>query len=77
MRLESIFGIIGVLVYFIVDLMLLPIHLVMTILGITLIPVFWAIEKVFKGVRITGYNVRMKELFFANSRYFWREEVKR
>lgn len=77
MRLESIFGIIGVLVYFIVDLVLLPIHLVMTILAITLLPIFWAIEKVFKGVRTSGYEVHMKELFFANSRYFFREEVRK
>lgn len=77
MRLESIFGIIGVLVYFIVDLVLLPIHLVMTILGITLIPIFWAMEKIFKGMRTTGYEVRMKDLFFSYTRYFWREEVKR
>lgn len=77
MRLESIFGIICVLVYFIVDLVLLPIHLVMTILGITLIPIFWAIEKVFKGVRTTGYEVRMKDIFFSYTRYFWREEVRR
>lgn len=77
MRLESIFGIIGVLVYFIVDLVLLPIHLVMTFLGLALVPIFWAIEKVFKGVRTTGYEVRMKELFFANSRYFFREEVRK
>ena len=77
MRLESIFGIIGVLVYFIVDLVLLPIHLVITILGITLIPIFWAMETIFKGVRTTGYEVRMKDIFFSYTRYFWREEVRR
>lgn len=77
MRLETIFGIIGVLVYFIVDLVLLPIHLVMTFLGVVLIPIFWAIEKVFKGVRTTGYEISMNEFFFAHSKCFWREEVRK
>ena len=77
MRLETIFGIIGVLVYLIVDLVLLPIHLVMTILGITLLPIFWVIEKIFKGVYTTGYEISMKEFFFAHSRCFWREEVRK
>lgn len=77
MRLESIFGIIGILVYFIVDLVLLPIHLVMTILAIALLPIFWAMEKIFKGVRTTGYEVCMKDIFFSYTRYFWREEVRR
>ena len=77
MRLESIFGLIALVVYFIVDVLLIPINLVILILALILIPIFWLIEKIFRGVYTAGYGMNIKQLFFAHTKYVWEEELKR
>ena len=77
MRLESIFGLIALVVYFIVDVLLIPINLVILILALILIPIFWLIEKIFRGVYTVGYGMNIKQLFFAYTKYVWEEELKR